>query len=99
MFTCFCHLLPHSLRSPLLLFFLCKKGGKEAILEEDLDFQGIEEEEDEESLVDTERNSTVADKDKGEEQYSQRKNGFPESAEHFQLLPNICPILIKIIAW
>ncbi|XP_076021341.1 GRB10-interacting GYF protein 1 isoform X2 [Genypterus blacodes] len=46
--------------------FMPIKGGKDAILEEDLDFQGIEEEEDEDSLIDTlvERLSTVADKDK-----------------------------------
>uniref|UniRef100_UPI003A5C4C23 GRB10-interacting GYF protein 1 n=1 Tax=Centroberyx affinis TaxID=166261 RepID=UPI003A5C4C23 len=45
-------------------FMPIKKGGKETILEEELDFQGIEEEEEEESLVDTERNNAVGDKDK-----------------------------------
>ncbi|KAF7660086.1 hypothetical protein LDENG_00288700 [Lucifuga dentata] len=45
-------------------FMTMKKGGKETILEEDLDFQGIEEEEEEESFADTERNSAVADKEK-----------------------------------
>ncbi|XP_029931484.1 GRB10-interacting GYF protein 1 isoform X2 [Myripristis murdjan] len=45
-------------------FMPIKKGGKETILEEDLEFQGIEEEEEEESLADTERNNTGGDKDK-----------------------------------
>ncbi|XP_078147880.1 GRB10-interacting GYF protein 1 isoform X2 [Centroberyx gerrardi] len=45
-------------------FMPIKKGGKETILEEELDFQGIEEEEEEESLVDIERNNAVGDKDK-----------------------------------
>lgn len=44
-----------------------QKGGKETILEEELEFKGIEEEEEEESLVDIERNSADGDKDKGEE--------------------------------
>ncbi|XP_041841471.1 GRB10-interacting GYF protein 1 isoform X1 [Melanotaenia boesemani] len=46
-------------------FMPLKKGGKETILEEELDFKGIEEEEDEEeSHPDTERNSAEGDKDK-----------------------------------
>lgn len=43
---------------------LFQKGGKETILEEDLEFKGIEEEE--ESLADIERSSAEGDKDKGE---------------------------------
>lgn len=35
-------------------------------MEEELDFKGIEEEDDEESLADTERSSAEGDKDKGE---------------------------------
>lgn len=38
-------------------------------MEEELEFKGIEEEEEEESLVDTERNSADGDKDKGEEMF------------------------------
>ncbi|XP_054863653.1 GRB10-interacting GYF protein 1 isoform X2 [Amphiprion ocellaris] len=46
-------------------FMPMKKGGKETILEEELEFKGIEEEEDEEdSLADTERNSAEGDKEK-----------------------------------
>ncbi|XP_008284436.1 PERQ amino acid-rich with GYF domain-containing protein 1 isoform X2 [Stegastes partitus] len=46
-------------------FMPMKKGGKETILEEELEFKGIEEEDDEEeSLVDIERNSAEGDKDK-----------------------------------
>ncbi|XP_056156351.1 GRB10-interacting GYF protein 1 [Lampris incognitus] len=45
-------------------FMPIKKGGKETILEEELDFQGIEEEEEEESLAETERNATGGDKEK-----------------------------------
>lgn len=46
---------------------LLQKGGKETILEEELEFKGIEEEEEEENLTDTERNSAEGDKDKGME--------------------------------
>lgn len=50
-----------------LLVVLYQKGGKETILEEELEFKGIEEEEEEEGLADTERNSVEGDKDKGKE--------------------------------
>ncbi|XP_034021004.1 GRB10-interacting GYF protein 1 isoform X2 [Thalassophryne amazonica] len=48
--------------------FMPIKGGKETILEEELDFQGIEEEEEEEeeSLADTEGSNTAGDKVKVE---------------------------------
>lgn len=49
------------------LVFLSQKGGKETILEEELEFKGIEEEEEEESLIDIDRSSAEGDKDKGEE--------------------------------
>ncbi|XP_028284677.1 GRB10-interacting GYF protein 1 isoform X1 [Parambassis ranga] len=45
-------------------FMPMKKGGKETILEEELEFKGIEEEEEEESLADTERSSAEGDNDK-----------------------------------
>lgn len=48
-------------------FMPMKKSGKETILEEELEFKGIEEEEEgvgEESLADVERNSAEGDKDK-----------------------------------
>lgn len=56
-----CHTLFH------FLIFFYQKGGKETILEEELEFKGIDEEEEEESLADTERSSAEGDKDKGEE--------------------------------
>lgn len=49
------------------LITLYQKGGKETILEEELEFKGIEEEEEEESPADVERSSAEGDKDKGEE--------------------------------
>nr|XP_046235846.1 GRB10-interacting GYF protein 1 isoform X2 [Scatophagus argus] len=45
-------------------FMPMKKGGKETILEEELEFKGIEEEEEEESLVDIEKSSAEGDKEK-----------------------------------
>lgn len=45
-------------------FMPLKKGGKETILEEELEFKGIEEEEEEESFADMEGNSAEGDKDK-----------------------------------
>ncbi|XP_041634792.1 GRB10-interacting GYF protein 1 isoform X2 [Cheilinus undulatus] len=45
-------------------FMPMKKGGKETILEEELEFKGIEEVEEEESLGDTGRNSAEGDKEK-----------------------------------
>ncbi|XP_029974653.1 GRB10-interacting GYF protein 1-like isoform X3 [Salarias fasciatus] len=45
-------------------FMPLKKGGKETILEEELDFKGIEEEDEEEAYADVERNCTEGDKDK-----------------------------------
>ncbi|KAM3857705.1 GRB10-interacting GYF protein 1 [Diretmus argenteus] len=48
-------------------FMSLKKGGKETILEEELDFQGIEEEEEEESLADPERSNNIAGGDKDKE--------------------------------
>uniref|UniRef100_A0A7N6AXA8 GYF domain-containing protein n=1 Tax=Anabas testudineus TaxID=64144 RepID=A0A7N6AXA8_ANATE len=45
-------------------FMPMKKGGKEMVLDEELDFKGIEEEDEEESLA--ERNNAEGDKDKGE---------------------------------
>ncbi|XP_056225093.1 GRB10-interacting GYF protein 1 isoform X1 [Seriola aureovittata] len=45
-------------------FMPMKKSGKETILEEELEFKGIEEEEEEESFADIERNSADGDKDK-----------------------------------
>ncbi|XP_051923841.1 GRB10-interacting GYF protein 1 isoform X2 [Hippocampus zosterae] len=45
-------------------FMPMKKGGKETILEEELEFKGTEEEEEEESPPDTERNGGDGDKDK-----------------------------------
>ncbi|KAM4612002.1 GRB10-interacting GYF protein 1 isoform 2-T2 [Polymixia lowei] len=46
-------------------FMPIKKGGKDTILEEELDFQGIEEEEEEEGLIDIERsNNTGGDQGK-----------------------------------
>lgn len=52
------------------MFFLTllgQKGGKETILEEELEFKGIEEEDEEESFVDVERSSAEGEKDKGEQ--------------------------------
>ncbi|XP_077356716.1 GRB10-interacting GYF protein 1 isoform X2 [Festucalex cinctus] len=45
-------------------FMPMKKGGKETILEEELEFKGIEEEEEVESLPEPERNTVDGDKDK-----------------------------------
>nr|XP_057923630.1 GRB10-interacting GYF protein 1 isoform X2 [Doryrhamphus excisus] len=45
-------------------FMPMKKGGKDAILEEELEFKGIEEEEEEEILAEIERNSGDGDNDK-----------------------------------
>ncbi|XP_075890164.1 GRB10-interacting GYF protein 1 isoform X1 [Nelusetta ayraudi] len=45
-------------------FMPMKKGGKETILEEELEFKGIEEEDEEESFVDVERSSAEGEKDK-----------------------------------
>ncbi|XP_042368163.1 GRB10-interacting GYF protein 1 [Plectropomus leopardus] len=45
-------------------FMSIKKGGKETILEEELEFKGIEEEDEEESFADIEGNSAEVDKDK-----------------------------------
>ncbi|KAI3376559.1 hypothetical protein L3Q82_017012, partial [Scortum barcoo] len=45
-------------------FMPMKKGGKETILEEELEFKGIEEEEEEENLTDLERNSAEGEQDK-----------------------------------
>ncbi|XP_028330034.1 GRB10-interacting GYF protein 1 isoform X2 [Gouania willdenowi] len=45
-------------------FMPLKKGGKETILEEELDFKGIEEEDDEENYADAERSSAEEDKEK-----------------------------------
>uniref|UniRef100_A0A8D3E8E0 GRB10 interacting GYF protein 1a n=1 Tax=Scophthalmus maximus TaxID=52904 RepID=A0A8D3E8E0_SCOMX len=45
-------------------FMPMKKGGKETILEDEFEFKGIEEEEEEESLTDTERNSAEGDREK-----------------------------------
>lgn len=50
----------------LCLDFLHQKGGKETILEEELEFKGIEEGEEEESLADTEMNVGEGEKEKGE---------------------------------
>lgn len=47
-----------------------QKGGKETILEEELEFKGIEEEDEEECLVDVERSGAEGEKDKGEERLS-----------------------------
>lgn len=51
-------------------FHSYQKGGKETILEEELEFKGIEEEDEEESLVDLERSGADGEKDKGEERLS-----------------------------
>ncbi|CAJ1086710.1 GRB10-interacting GYF protein 1 isoform X2 [Xyrichtys novacula] len=45
-------------------FMPMKKGGKETILEEELEFKGIEEVDEEENLADTERNSAEGEKEK-----------------------------------
>ncbi|XP_038586081.1 GRB10-interacting GYF protein 1 isoform X4 [Micropterus salmoides] len=45
-------------------FMPMKKSGKETILEEELEFKGIEEDEEEEIFADTERNCAEGDKDK-----------------------------------
>ncbi|PWA32915.1 hypothetical protein CCH79_00015544 [Gambusia affinis] len=45
-------------------FMPLKKGGKETILEEDLDFKGIEEEDEDDGFTDVERNNGDGDKDK-----------------------------------
>lgn len=55
----------HSVIFPPLLVLAFQKGGKETILEDELEFKGIEEEE-EESLADMERSSPEGDKDKSE---------------------------------
>ncbi|CAN9509463.1 unnamed protein product [Ophioblennius macclurei] len=44
--------------------FMPMKSGKETILEEELDFKGIEEEDEEEAYADVERNCTEGDKEK-----------------------------------
>lgn len=48
-----------------LQFLILQKGGKETILEEELEFKGIEEEEEETHVL--ERSSAEGDKDKGEQ--------------------------------
>lgn len=75
------------------LVFLYQKGGKETILEEELEFKGIEEEEEEESLVDIDRSSAEGDKDKGEERF-----GFMNVFVH---LLSLCVSLLNNseIAW
>lgn len=50
-----------------LLYLSWQKSGKETILEEELEFKGIEEDEEEEIFADTERNCAEGDKDKGED--------------------------------
>lgn len=48
--------------------FTLQKGGKDTILEDELEFKGIEEEEDEEDgFPDAEKNNTEGDKDKGKD--------------------------------
>ncbi|XP_061664928.1 GRB10-interacting GYF protein 1 isoform X2 [Syngnathoides biaculeatus] len=51
-------------------FMPMKKGGKETILEEELDFKGIEKEEEEGSVPDVEKSSSDGDKDKGSKLHS-----------------------------
>uniref|UniRef100_A0A3Q3X0Q0 GYF domain-containing protein n=1 Tax=Mola mola TaxID=94237 RepID=A0A3Q3X0Q0_MOLML len=56
-------------------FMPMKKGGKETILEEELEFKGIEEEDEEESHGDIERSSAKGEKDKGEQRKSYSHTG------------------------
>ncbi|XP_008433790.1 PERQ amino acid-rich with GYF domain-containing protein 1 isoform X4 [Poecilia reticulata] len=56
-------------------FMPLKKGGKETILEEDLDFKGIEEEDEDDGFPDAERNNGDVDKDK------ESKDSLPAAGE------------------
>ncbi|XP_017166060.1 PERQ amino acid-rich with GYF domain-containing protein 1 isoform X5 [Poecilia reticulata] len=64
-------------------FMPLKKGGKETILEEDLDFKGIEEEDEDDGFPDAERNNGDVDKDKGEE----KMKPAPPSSSSFSSSP------------
>lgn len=55
-------------RTSALIPCSSQKGGKETILEEELEFKGIEEEEEE---IAEERSSAEGDKDKGEQNVSE----------------------------
>uniref|UniRef100_A0A087XSN5 GRB10 interacting GYF protein 1 n=1 Tax=Poecilia formosa TaxID=48698 RepID=A0A087XSN5_POEFO len=61
-------------------FMPLKKGGKETILEEDLDFKGIEDEDEDDGFLDAERNNGDGDKDKGE-QNLESKDSLPAAGE------------------
>ncbi|XP_014913256.1 PERQ amino acid-rich with GYF domain-containing protein 1 isoform X1 [Poecilia latipinna] len=56
-------------------FMPLKKGGKETILEEDLDFKGIEDEDEDDGFLDAERNNGDGDKDK------ESKDSLPAAGE------------------
>ncbi|XP_054609018.1 GRB10-interacting GYF protein 1 isoform X2 [Dunckerocampus dactyliophorus] len=69
-------------------FMPMKKGGKDTILEEELEFKGIEEEEEEEILADIERNSGDGDNDKESKESTsaavdgEAKPASPSSSPH-----------------